>query len=138
ASRGTGYEVMLYSCMHGDPTLFSRTDLVEAAWRIAQPVLDGWAAHPPTDFPNYAAGTWGPKAADDLITRDGRRWFEVLNQEPRTATVRAKTLCDLFVLDKADFCRILRDHHQFAEAIGEVARERYQKSVATEELLAHG
>jgi CRP-like cAMP-binding protein len=60
----------------------------------------------------------------------------LLLQEPRTATVRAKTLCDLFVLDKADFCRILRDHHQFAEAIGEVARERYQKSVATEQLLA--
>ena len=54
-SRGTGYEVMLYSCMLGDATLFSRTDLVEAAWRIAQPILDAWAANPPADFPNYAA-----------------------------------------------------------------------------------
>src|SRR5262249_23833053 len=81
ASRGTGYEVMLYSCMTGDPTLFSRTDLVETAWRIAQPILDAWAAHPPADFPNYAAGTWGPRAAYDLIERDGRRWFEVINRE---------------------------------------------------------
>jgi glucose-6-phosphate 1-dehydrogenase len=40
ASPGTGYEVMIYSCMTGDATLFSRTDLVETAWRIAQPILD--------------------------------------------------------------------------------------------------
>ena len=45
-------------------------DLVEAAWRIAQPILDTWAAHPPEDFPNYPAGTWGPKEAFDLIERD--------------------------------------------------------------------
>ena len=46
ASRYTGYEVMIYSCMHGDATLFSRGDLVEAAWRIAQPILDTWKATP--------------------------------------------------------------------------------------------
>ncbi len=66
ASRGTGYEVLIYNCMIGDATLFSRTDLVEAAWRIAQPMLDAWAATPPHDFPNYPAGSWGPKAAYDL------------------------------------------------------------------------
>ncbi len=81
ASRGTGYEVMIYSCMIGDATLFSRTDLVETAWRIAQPMLDAWSAQPATDFPNYSAGTWGPKAASDLIERDGRRWFEVVTRE---------------------------------------------------------
>ena len=43
ASRYTGYEVMIYSCSHGDATLFSRGDLVEAAWRVAQPLLDYWA-----------------------------------------------------------------------------------------------
>ena len=46
ASRYTGYEVMLYACTHGDATLFSRGDLVEAAWRVAQPILDHWAATP--------------------------------------------------------------------------------------------
>src|SRR5439155_4381097 len=61
--------------------LFSRTDLVETAWRIAQPVIDAWAANPPKDFPNYPAGTWGPKAAFDLIQRDGRRWFEIITRE---------------------------------------------------------
>jgi glucose-6-phosphate 1-dehydrogenase len=216
ASRGTGYEVMLYSCMMGDPTLFSRTDLVETAWGIAQPILDAWAGSAPGDFPNYAAGTWGPRAAYELIQRDGRRWFEVVNREtleqvplfrggdplllnqvsmalvpraaapgetiihkgdtgtemylisrgevevldgrgqvqrifregdcfgevalllstPRTATVRARTPCDLFVLERADFSRILREHQQFARTIEEMARERYNMAVAAEQLIA--
>jgi len=54
ASRYTGYEVMLYACSRGDATLFSRGDLVEAAWRIAQPLLDHWDSTPVSDFPNYA------------------------------------------------------------------------------------
>jgi glucose-6-phosphate 1-dehydrogenase len=218
ASRGTGYEVMLFSCMAGEATLFSRTDLVETAWRIAQPILDGWAASPPKDFPNYAAGTWGPMAAHDLLARDGRHWFEVINREalervplfrggdplflsqvsmalqpgvvapgeivikkgeqgsemylicrgevevvgdkgevlatlregdcfgemalllaePRTATVRARTTCDLFVLDKTAFGRILRDHQQFAQSIKDIAQERYNKLVTDEQLIARG
>jgi glucose-6-phosphate 1-dehydrogenase len=78
--RGTGYEVMIYSCMLGDATLFSRTDLVETAWRIAQPILDYWTASQADEFPNYAAGSWGPKAAFELLERDGRRWLEVINR----------------------------------------------------------
>ena len=65
-----------------------------------------------------------------------RRGRPLLLSEPRTATVRAKTTCDLFVLDKADFSRILRDHPQFAHAIKKVARERYNKTVGTEQLMA--
>ncbi len=80
AQRGTGYEVMLYSCMIGDATLFSRTDLVEASWRVAQPILDTWSETSPDDFPNYPAGSWGPKAAADLLARDGRSWVEVINE----------------------------------------------------------
>jgi glucose-6-phosphate 1-dehydrogenase len=80
ASRAVGYEVLIYSCMNGDATLFSRTDLVETAWRIAQPMLDAWQ-HQPADFPNYAAGTWGPKAAFELMEQDGRKWVEILNRE---------------------------------------------------------
>jgi glucose-6-phosphate 1-dehydrogenase len=204
ASRYTGYEVMIYACSHGDATLFSRGDLVEAAWRVAQPILDYWHATP-ASFPNYARSSWGPKAAADLIAKDGRRWHEVVNEDvlkkvplfkdgdtrfleqvimalrsqqvaegdlvikkgdigrelylvargqvevlgeqgqvlkvladgdifgeigvlmstPRTADVRAKTSCDLFVLDKADFGQILRDSPQFASAVQQVARERY-------------
>jgi len=218
ASRYTGYEVMIYSCSHGDATLFSRGDLVEAAWRVAQPLMDYWAATPATDFPNYARSSWGPKTAADLIERDGRRWHEVVTEEvlkkaplfkdaepllisqvimalrsrmvakgeelikkgtlgsemyilvrgevevlddggkviktlkdgdffgeiallmstPRTATVRAKTSCDVFVLEKADFARILHDHQQFANSILQVAKERYNlTSLQAEHLMKH-
>jgi len=80
ASRYTGYEVMIYSCSHGDATLFSRGDLVEAAWRVAQPLMDYWKATP-AEFPNYARGSWGPTVASDLIERDGRHWFELLTDD---------------------------------------------------------
>jgi glucose-6-phosphate 1-dehydrogenase len=213
AARATGYEVLLYHCMLGDAMLFSRTDLVESAWRIAQPILDVWAATPAEDFPNYPSGSWGPKAAFDLIERDGRQWLEVVNRgvieqvplfeacdavfqhniamalkpevhapgdfiirkgevgremyflvkgevdvlaadgavintlapgtffgetalllsEPRTASVRAREYCDLFVLEKGDFIRVLRDHPQFAQGILEVCRTRYKVTVAAEQ-----
>lgn len=71
----TGYETVLYDCMNGDHTLFERAEMVETAWSIIQPILDVWSALPPRDFPNYAAGTWGPKEADDLLTQDGREWI---------------------------------------------------------------
>jgi len=71
----TGYEHLLYDCMVGDATLFHRWDQVEAAWRIATPVLDLWASLPARDFPNYAAGSWGPAAADELVRKDGRKWL---------------------------------------------------------------
>jgi glucose-6-phosphate 1-dehydrogenase len=70
----TGYERLLYDCMIGDQTLFQRADMVEAGWSIIQPVLDVWQALAPRSFPNYAAGTWGPKDADELLTRDGHAW----------------------------------------------------------------
>jgi len=81
ASRGTGYEVLLHAALCGDPTLFSRTDFVEAGWRIMQPVLDTWKAEPPTDFPNYPAGSWGPQAAGALPARSGSRWHEFLPRD---------------------------------------------------------
>jgi glucose-6-phosphate 1-dehydrogenase len=216
ASRYTGYEVMLHSCTRGDATLFSRGDLVEAAWRVAQPILDHWQTTPAGDeFPNYMRGSWGPPAAGDFIERDGRSWFEVITPEvlekspmfagadplllhavilalhstsaeagetiirigevasemylilrgqvdvldkqgkairtlkdgdffgeiglllttPRTATVAARTQCDLFVLRKSDFRRILRDHRQFAETMTTVARERYDVAVSSADLI---
>jgi glucose-6-phosphate 1-dehydrogenase len=74
-SAATGYERLLYDCMVGDSTLFHRTDMVEAAWRIATPILDAWRVLPPPDFPDYAAGSWGPAAADALMQQDGRSWY---------------------------------------------------------------
>jgi glucose-6-phosphate 1-dehydrogenase len=70
----TGYETLLYDCMCGDPTLFQRADSVEDGWSIVTPILDVWKALPARAFPNYAAGTWGPKEADELLARDGRAW----------------------------------------------------------------
>ncbi len=215
SSRYTGYEVMLYACSRGDATLFSRGDLVEAAWRIAQPMLDHWAAAPAPDFPNYTRNSWGPKSAYELLEKEGRRWFEVVTPDvleesplfrgadplllsavilalqpatvsagetvirqgevstemyfvcrgevdvldasgesvselgegdffgeiglllatPRTASVKAKTLCDFFVLSKKDFIRILQDHPQFAEGVLKVAEQRYELTVPLESLM---
>lgn len=73
-----GYEVLLYDCMIGDATLFQRSDMVEAGWSIVDPVLDVWMALPPRNFPNYAAGSWGPKDADELTARDGRQWRKIV------------------------------------------------------------
>jgi glucose-6-phosphate 1-dehydrogenase len=70
----TGYERLLHDCMIGDQTLFQRADMVEAGWCVVSPALDVWKALPPRNFPNYAAGSWGPKEADDLLERDGRHW----------------------------------------------------------------
>ena len=81
AGRGTGYEVLLYGCMIGDATLFSRTDLVETAWRVAQPMLDTWASLPMDESTSYPAGSWGPAAAFDLMERSGRGWMEIVNRD---------------------------------------------------------
>jgi glucose-6-phosphate 1-dehydrogenase len=211
ASRYTGYEVMFYSCMRGDATLFSRGDLVKAAWEIAQPLLDYWKATPPgAEFPNYARNSWGPPAASALVERDGRRWYEVILPEvlerlplfqgcepmflnavimslqscsfstgetilkagdiademylicrgaaavtdnsgkhlqtlrdgdcfgeisllistPRTANVTASTQCDLFVLKRADFHRIMQDNPKFADTVAALAKERYNTVIS--------
>ncbi|MET0680671.1 MAG: glucose-6-phosphate dehydrogenase [Burkholderiales bacterium] len=74
-SLSTGYETLLHDAMRGDPMLFLRRDMVEEAWRALTPVLDVWQALRPRDFPNYAAGSWGPRAAEELIARDGRHWI---------------------------------------------------------------
>ena len=74
ATPSTGYERLLYDCMCGDATLFQRSDMVESSWQIVAPILDVWQALPPRKFPNYAAGTWGPREADELLERDKRHW----------------------------------------------------------------
>jgi glucose-6-phosphate 1-dehydrogenase len=211
AGRGTGYEVLLYNCMIGDATLFSRTDLVETAWRIAQPMLDTWAGLPMGDHSTYPAGSWGPPSAFDLIERSGRRWVEIVNRDilariplfqaadpvclhqlammleprffepgeeiikqgdtgremffiargqveasdpdgkilgnmadgehfgelslllsvPRGATVKAVTPCDLFVLEKHEFERVMLDHPDFASTLKDQVRKRYNLAEGT-------
>jgi glucose-6-phosphate 1-dehydrogenase len=67
------YETLLWDVMKNDATLFMRADQVEAAWQWLMPVLDVWAAAPPSDFPNYAAGTWGPEDVQGLLAH-GHSW----------------------------------------------------------------
>ena len=67
------YERLLLDCMLGDSTLYARRDMVERGWEIVAPILEAWQK-PATDFPNYEAGSWGPRAAFELIERDGRQW----------------------------------------------------------------
>jgi glucose-6-phosphate 1-dehydrogenase len=206
AQRGTGYEVLIYDCMIGDATLFSRTDFVEAAWKVAQPLLETWEKTPLTAAASYPAGSWGPKAAFDFMAQDNRRWLEVIGRgtlekvplfkgcnpvffqnlamalrpvsyapndliikkgdaghemfvmcggqvevldgggaklgtlqpgdyfgelsllfsQPRSASVRALTHCDLFVLDQTDFAKILKVYPEFANSVQEIAKARYK------------
>ncbi|MGC9503301.1 glucose-6-phosphate dehydrogenase [Baaleninema sp.] len=69
------YSRLLIDCMLGDQTLFTRSDEVEASWRVLTPVLEVWdAPAPPDAIPLYEAGTWEPVEAELLLNRDGRRW----------------------------------------------------------------
>lgn len=68
------YERLICDCMIGDSTLFARSDEVLASWKLLTPILERWAETPEKNFPNYAAGTWGPKCADELIQASGRKW----------------------------------------------------------------
>jgi glucose-6-phosphate 1-dehydrogenase len=70
------YETLLLDVMSGDATLFMRADQVEASWSVLMPILNVWGNSIPADFPNYPSGTWGPEAAETLITKDGRSWLE--------------------------------------------------------------
>jgi glucose-6-phosphate 1-dehydrogenase len=71
------YERLIIDAIKGDLTLFARQDGVEAMWSVVDPIIASWESVPAEDFPNYAAGTWGPKSADELIQKDGRRWREL-------------------------------------------------------------
>ena len=66
------YERLLMDCMLGDQTLFTRSDEIEEAWEIVDPVLDYWSQGGRPG--SYASGTWGPESAEELIRRSHRRW----------------------------------------------------------------
>jgi glucose-6-phosphate 1-dehydrogenase len=68
------YERLLLDCIKGDQTLFARQDGIEAMWAIVDPIIKYWDKVKDGKFPNYDAGTWGPKAADELVEEDGLAW----------------------------------------------------------------
>ena len=68
------YERLILDCMFGDNTLFARQDEVYNSWKFITPILEYFSANIDKNFPNYAAGSWGPKAADQLLLQDRRKW----------------------------------------------------------------
>lgn len=68
------YERLICDCILGDGTLFARGDEVLTSWKWITPVLERWAETKPSDFPNYQAGSWGPKSSDEMLGKDGRSW----------------------------------------------------------------
>jgi len=61
------YEKLLADCIQGNASLFVQADEQIASWRLWTPLIDHWQSHPPQAFPNYKAGTWGPKASEELV-----------------------------------------------------------------------
>jgi glucose-6-phosphate 1-dehydrogenase len=70
------YERLLVEAIAGDATLFIRRDEVETAWKIVDSIRAGWQDKALTNREFYAAGTWGPIAADDLLAQLGHTWHE--------------------------------------------------------------
>ncbi|WP_165227261.1 glucose-6-phosphate dehydrogenase [Aquisphaera insulae] len=68
------YERLLLDVMLGDPTLFTRTDEVDSAWRFITTILDAWESPDASPPATYVAGSWGPPEADKLIEADGFTW----------------------------------------------------------------
>ncbi|HEY7832393.1 MAG TPA: glucose-6-phosphate dehydrogenase [Ktedonobacterales bacterium] len=68
------YERLLFDCVIGDTTLFARRDEVEVSWALLQPILDAWAQAGHTGLLTYPAGSWGPDAASELLTREHDGW----------------------------------------------------------------
>ena len=68
------YERLICDCIAGDSTLFARQDEVFLSWKFFSPLLEYWENKAPQSFPNYDSGSWGPKEAEAMMARDGRKW----------------------------------------------------------------
>ena len=68
------YELLLEDALQGDASLFIRSDHIEEAWRIVEPLLNWHEIRAPYE---YDRGSWGPQAADWLLEQDGRSWVLV-------------------------------------------------------------
>lgn len=76
-NKDSAYERLLLDAMRGDQTLFTRRDGIEEAWTLIDPIIEGWEKDPPKDLPNYKAETWGPRAADGLLSKNGHQWRQL-------------------------------------------------------------
>jgi glucose-6-phosphate 1-dehydrogenase len=73
----SAYERLLLDALQGDASLFARSDEIELAWSLIDPVLAGWETDRAPKLAFYEPGSWGPDAAHQFIQRDGRKWREV-------------------------------------------------------------
>jgi glucose-6-phosphate 1-dehydrogenase len=73
-SAPEAYERLLLDVMAGDQTLFMRRDEIEAAWAWIDTIQRAWQKRKVSSLPQYPAGSWGPREADELIASDGRKW----------------------------------------------------------------
>ena len=69
------YERLLLDALNGDASLFTRSDQIELAWQLMDPILAGWAAPDAPPLAIYEPRSWGPAEADDFLARDGRGWL---------------------------------------------------------------
>jgi glucose-6-phosphate 1-dehydrogenase len=69
------YERLILDCILGDATLFTRIDEVEAQWSFVDSVVGQWEDSKP-EFPNYHAGSKGPRSAEAMMARDNRAWCQ--------------------------------------------------------------
>ncbi|MCE2473609.1 MAG: glucose-6-phosphate dehydrogenase [Anaerolineae bacterium] len=69
------YERLILDAINGDAQLFIRSDEIESAWKIVDPVIEGWRSDPAAPpMQRYQVGSWGPEAADELLARDEHVW----------------------------------------------------------------
>jgi len=68
------YERLLLDTLQGDASLFARSDEIEWAWQLIDPIVQGWESPDAPPLTTYEPGSWGPTEADDLLTREGRVW----------------------------------------------------------------
>ncbi len=68
------YERLLLEVLQGDASLFIRSDAIESAWKLIDPVLSGWERPDSPELVVYKPGSWGPRSADELLARSGRKW----------------------------------------------------------------
>ena len=82
------YETLLLDALLGDATLFMRADQVEAAWSVITPILNSWEEGRKKKVAIYEPGSWGPKAAEELIKSDGFNWVLLPQEHLKQRTLK--------------------------------------------------
>ena len=84
------YERLLLDAMNGDPSLFTRSDEIEHAWKFIDSVREGWQGEHAHPLEQYARRSWGPSSADRLLWSSGRWWRQDCINHGKSDTVQTK------------------------------------------------